>query len=183
MKFLNNIRYSIAKKKLQQEHLRLIRDRKPHSLESARYIAILYHIADEDSYKKIEDLVKLLNERNIKVKVACYTDQKITPHYFIPRLMQDILTARDLNWYKFPVKPFVRDFLSEEFDILIDFSLTEFIPLLYLSANAKAGIKIGKFDESHQDYYDLMIDIPGDATLEYFISQVMYYFNKINTES
>lgn len=183
MKFLNNIRYRIAKNKMQQEHLRLVRDRKPHSLESARYIALLYHIDNEDSYKKVEELVKLLNDRNIKVKVACYSDQKIIPHYFIPRLMQDILTSKDLNWYKFPVKPFVKDFLTEEFDILIDFSLSEHIPLLYLSANAKAGIKIGKFDENHQDYFDLMIDLPGDATLEFFISQVMYYFNKINTES
>jgi hypothetical protein len=183
LKFLNNIRYRIAKKKMHQEHLRLIRDRKPHSLESSRYIALLYYIADEATYKKVEEFVKLLNDRNIKVKVACFTDQKIVPHYFIPRLMQDILTSKDLNWYKFPVKPFVKDFLNEEFDVLIDFTLSEHIPLLYLSANAKAGIKIGKFDESHQDYFDLMIDIQEDATLEYFITQVMFYFNKINTES
>ncbi|MBK7171895.1 MAG: hypothetical protein IPH84_01395 [Bacteroidales bacterium] len=183
MSLINNIRYRFARKNLEQEHQKLSRTRKPLNLDNSRYIALLYYIPDEDSYKKIEDLLKLLGDRNIKVKVACYTDQKVIPHYFIPKLMQDILTVKDTNWYYFPVKPFVKDFLQEEFDILIDLSLKEYIPLLYLAANAKASLKIGRFDESHQHYYDLMIDIPQDSTLEYFIEQVMHYLNKINTES
>lgn len=182
MKLINNIRYRIARKNLEQEHQKLSRVRKPLNLDNARYIALLYHIEDEACYKKIEEFVKILNERNIKVKVACYTELKIIPHYFIPKLLQDVLTSKDINWYHFPVKPFVKDFLLEEFDLLIDLSLKEFIPLLYLAANTNASLKIGRFDESHQHYYDLMINLPPDATLEYFIEQVMHYLNKINTE-
>ena len=182
MKLINNIRYRIARKNLEQEHRLLSRVRKPLNLDSAKYIALLYYIEDESSYKKIEELLKIFNDLNIKVKVACFTEQKIIPHYFIPKLLQDILTSKDINWYHFPVKPFVKDFLNEEFDILIDLSLKEYIPLLYLAANAKASLKIGRFEESHQHYYDLMIDLPTDASLEYFIEQVMHYLNKINTE-
>ena len=183
LKLLNNIRYRIARRNLQQEHLKLIRVRKPHSLESAQYAALLYNLPDEDTYKKIEEFIKSLNDLNIKVKVACYTDQKIIPYYFIPKLLQDIITSRDVNWYYHPVKPFVKDFLEEEFDMLIDLSLREHFPLLFLAAKSKAALKIGHFDEAHQDYYDLMIDVPPDATLEYFIGQVMHYLTKINTES
>lgn len=182
MKLINNIKYRIARKNLEQEHQKLSRVRKPLNLDNSKFIALLYFIEDENSYKKIEEFVKTLNELNIKVKVACYTDQKIIPHYFIPKLLQDILTVKDLNWYHFPVKPFVKDFLNEEFDILIDLSLKEYVPLLYLAANTNASMKIGRFDESHQHFYDLMIDIPSDASLEYFIEQVMHYLNKINTE-
>ena len=182
LKILTNIRYRLARRNLEQEHNKLVRYRKPHSLESAQYIALLYSLPDEDTYKQIEEFIRSLNELNIKVKVACYTDQKIVPHYFIPKLLQDIITSRDVNWLYYPVKLFVKDFLEEEFDILIDLSLKEQLPLLYLAAKSKAGLKIGRFDETHQEYYDLMIDVTPDASLGFFIDQVMHYLTKINTE-
>jgi hypothetical protein len=183
LKLIKQIRYRLARRNLQSDHQKLVRVRKPFSLESAQYVALLYNLLDEDTYKKVEEFIKSLNEKNIKVKVACYTDQKIVPHYFIPKLLQDIITSKDVNWYYQPVKPFVKDFLEEEFDILIDLSLNEQIPLQYLSVSSKAGLKIGRFDEKNQEYYDLMIDMPADAPIEYFISQVVHYLNKINTES
>jgi hypothetical protein len=124
----------------------------------------------------------MLSEKGIKVKVACYTLQKFVPHYFIPKLLQDIFTFKEVNWKYIPVKPFVKDFLEEEYDILIDLSLLEHLPLLYLAANCKAGLKIGRFDENNQDFFDLMIELPANATLEYFIGQVTHYLNKINKE-
>jgi hypothetical protein len=183
LKLLNKIRYRLARRNLQSDHQKITRVRKPQSLESAKFIALLYNLADEATYKRIEEFIKSLNELNIKVKVACYTDLKIIPHYFIPKLLQDIITSKDVNWYYNPVKPFVKDFLEEEFDILIDLSLSEHFPLLYLASKSKAGLKIGRFDESHQDFYDLMIDVPSDASIEFFIEQVMHYLTKINTES
>jgi len=183
LKFLRNIRYRLAKKNLSQEHHKLIRQRKPHNLDSARTIALLYYLPDEDTYKKVEEFIRLFTEKGIKVRVVSYTDQKITPHYFIPKLMQDILTIKDINWQFTPVKPFVKDFLEEEFDILINLSLTEQFPLLYLSAKARASLKIGKFDEEQQEYYDLMIEIPSDSDLSYFTEQVLFYLKKINTET
>jgi len=181
LKLLTQIRYRIARKRLKQEHSRITRKRRPQNLENTRSIALLYSIDDEKTYKRVEEFVKILNDRKIKVKVVCYTGQKFTPHFFIPRLLQDILTVKDNNWYFYPVKPFVKDFLAEEYDILIDLTLSEKFPLLYLAALSNSGLKIGRFDETHQEFYDLMIDIPQEATLDYFIEQVMHYLSKINT--
>jgi hypothetical protein len=179
---IGKIRYNIARKNLRDNHRKLIRNRKSFNLETARYIALLYHLPDEDSYKRIDDFIRMLSEKGIKVKVACYTLQKFVPHYFIPKLLQDIFTFKEVNWKYIPVKPFVKDFLEEEYDILIDLSLLEHLPLLYLAANCKAGLKIGRFDENNQDFFDLMIELPANATLEYFIGQVTHYLNKINKE-
>ena len=183
MKLFTKIRYRLARRNLHLDHHKIIRERKPHSLDSAQYLALLYYLPDEDTYKKVEEFIKKLNDLNIKVKVACYTDLKITPHYFIPKLLQDIFTEKDVNWYLQPVKPFVKDFLEQEFDLLIDLSTSEHFPLLYLAAKSKAALKIGHFDESLQEYYDLMIDVSKDASLEFLIEQVMHYLTKINTES
>lgn len=183
MSLISKIRFHFARKSLKEGHLTLQRNRKSFNLDTARYIALLYYLPDEEAYKKVEEFVKYLGERNIKVKVACYTEQKFVPHYFIPKLLQDIFTIKEVNWKYQPIKAFVKDFLEEEYDILIDLSLTEHLPLLYLAANSNAGLKIGRFDETHQDYYDLMLDIPNDASLDYFIAQVIHYLNKINKES
>jgi hypothetical protein len=183
LSLIQKIRFRFARKNLQEEHRKLVRNRKSINLDSARYVAVLYQLPDEESYKKVEEFVKLLTDKGIKVKVACYTEQKFIPHYFIPKLLQDILTIKDVNWKFQPIKPFVKDFLEEEFDILIDLSLSEYLPLLYLAATSRAGLKLGRFNETHQDYFDLMIDIPEDATLDFFISQVIHYLNKINKEN
>lgn len=183
MKLLNNIRYRLARRNLELDHQKIPRIRKPQSLDSAQYAAVLYYLPDEATYKRVEEFIKSLNELNIKVKVACYTDLKIIPHYFIPKLLQDIITVKDTNWYYQPVKPFVKDFLDEDFDMLIDLTLNEQFPLLYLAAKSKASLKIGRFNEAHQEFYDLMIDIPSDASLDFFIEQVMHYLHKINTGS
>lgn len=183
MNLITTIRQRIARKTLLENHNSLVRNRKAFNLDTAKYVGILYHLEDENTYKIIEDFLKALTDYNLKTKVACITDQKIIPHYFIPKLSQDILTAKDVNWKFQPVKPFVKDFLDEEFDILIDLSLTEHLPLLHLASNSKANMKIGKYDETHQLYYDLMIELPADASLEYFIKQVIFYLSKINTDS
>jgi len=183
LKLFSKARYRIASRNLLQDHHKLHRNRKPNNLDNAQSIGLLYYLPDEDTYKKIDEFIKTLNESNIKVRVACYTDQKFAPHYFIPKLLQDVITLKDLNWYYHPQKPFVKDFLDEEFDILIDLSLAEYFPLLFLAAKSRAALKIGRFDEKHQDYYDLMIDIPAESPIEYFIQQVIHYLKKINTES
>jgi hypothetical protein len=131
----------------------------------------------------MEDFVRKLSEMNIRVRVACYTDQKFVPHFFIPKLLQDIITFKDLNWYFQPQKVFVKDFVEENFDILLDLTLTDNLPLLYLAVRSKAGLKIGRFQEDHQEYYDLMIDLPSESSIEYFIEQIMYYLQKINIEN
>lgn len=183
MNLITTIRQRFARKNLLENHNSLVRNRKAFNLETARYVGILYRLEDENTYKIIEEFLKTLAEYNLKTKVACITDLKIIPHYFIPKLSQDILTVKDINWKFQPIKPFIKDFLEEEFDILIDLSLNEHLPLLYLSANSKANMKIGKYDETHQIYFDLMIDLPSDASLEYFIKQVIFYLSKINTDS
>ena len=183
MKLIAKIKYRFAWNNLKQEHQKLVRTRKPLNLDSARYIAVIYPLTDEGIYRKIEEFVKTLNEKNNRVKVVCYTELKYIPHFYIPRLLQDILTVKDINWKYIPVKPFVKDFLADEFDILIDLSLTEHFPLLYLAALSKAGLKIGRYEEKHQDFYDLMIELPENASLDYFAEQVIHYLNKINTES
>lgn len=156
------------------------RDLKPINLESARTVAILYYLPDEDTYKTMESILSRIYELNLKVRVVAYTDQKFNPHYFIPKISQDILTAKDVNWRLQPQKPFVKEFIETEYDILIDLSLEDHLPLLYCAALSKAGLKVGRFQEDHQLFYDLMIHAGPDETIDSFATQVIHYLSRIN---
>ena len=156
------------------------RIQKPVNLESARTVTILYYLPDEDTYKKVELILNSLNELNLKTRVVCYTDLKIIPHYFIPKITQDIITAKDINWRLQPQKPFVKEFIETEFDILIDLSLSDDLPLMYCTALSKAGLKVGRYSEDHQLFLDLMIHAGPDETIESFAKQVIYYLSMIN---
>lgn len=180
MGLINNIRQKLARRALLQEHQKLRRQRRSTNLDDARTVGLLYYLPDEDTYKQVEELIKLLSDNNLKVRVACFTENKIQPHYFIPKLSQDILIPKDISWLGKPEKAFVADFIAEEFDILIDLSLEEHFPLLYLAAMSKAAMKIGRFDESHQQFYDMMIHTTAVSSLREFADQILHYLQMFN---
>jgi len=156
------------------------REQKQISLETSRTVALLYYLPDEATYKLAESILGQLAELNLKVRVVCYTDQKIVPHYFLPKITQDIITIKDLNWRYQPQKPFVKEFIATEYDMLFDLSLTEHLPLLYCAALSKANLKVGRFMDEHQLFYDLMIHTSENETIDSFASQIIHYVGRIN---
>jgi hypothetical protein len=179
---INNLRLRAGKHALAREFSHIHRSKKNCSIKTARSIGLLYYLADETTYHTIESFIQSLNDNKKKVRLICYTDAKIIPHYFIPKLAQDVVTAKDLNWYRKPVKGFVEEFIAEEFDLLIDLSLHDNFPLRYIAALSAALLKVGRFDETHTEYYDLMIQSSEETTLAEFIDQIDHYLNMLNQE-
>ncbi len=180
MKIIRHIREKFARSFLLQQLNDIERERIQINLDSARTLALLYYLPDEATYKTVESLLSRLTDINLKVRVVCYTDLKIIPHYFIPKISQDIITAKDINWRIQPQKPFVKEFINTEFDILIDLSLTDHLPLLYCAALSKARLKAGRFQEDHQLFYDLLIHAGPEETIESFAGQIIHYLSRIN---
>jgi hypothetical protein len=179
---ITTIRIRAGKLALARELARHHRLMKNSSISSAKSIGLLYYLADEAAYNTIEAFVQSLNEKQKKVRLICYTDLKFAPHYFIPKLTQDIITVKDLNWFRKPAKGFVREFIGEKFDLLLDLSMFDYFPLQYIAALSDASFKVGRFDEDHTSYYDLMIHTSGVTGLDEFISQIDHYLNMLNQE-
>ncbi len=156
------------------------RKQKQINLDNARTVALLYYLPDETTYKLVETILARFSDMNLKVSVVCYTDLKVSPHYFIPKISQDIITAKNVNWRFQPQNAFVKEFINIDYDILIDLSLAEYLPLLYCSALSKAGLKVGRYQEEHELFYDLMIHAGPDETIDSFVTQVIHYLSRIN---
>jgi len=180
LKTIQHIREKYAKSFLLKQINERTRIQKPIKLVNARTVALLYYLPDEATYKIMESILGRLYELNLKVRVVSYTDQKFYPHYFIPKISQDIITGKDVNWRLQPQKPFIEEFINTEYDILIDLSLEDHQPLLYCAALSKAGLKVGRFQEDHELYYDLMIHTGPDETIDSFATQVIHYLSRIN---
>lgn len=181
MKLFDNFRKKSAQKYLINHAADVNRTIKQVNLNTATSIALLYYLPDEETYKKAEEIIAQLSARNLKTRVVCYSPLKFDPHYFIPKITQDIINNKNLNFRFQPDKAFVNEFVQTEFDILIDLSLSDQLPLLYLATMSRAGLKIGRFDENHKNIYDLMIHQKEDETIESFAKQIFHYLNQINT--
>ncbi len=180
MKIVHKIREKFAKSFLITHVNEMDRKQKQTNLKSARTVALLYYLPDETTYKSFEAILSRFSDINLKISVVCYTDSKVSPHYFIPKISQNIVTSKNVNWRFQPQNDFVKEFINTEFDILIDLSLAEYLPLLYCAALSKAGLKVGRFQENHQLFYDLMINTGQDETIDSFVTQVIHYLSRIN---
>jgi hypothetical protein len=180
LKIIQNLREKFARSFLAEQTALPGRKQNQANLNTARTVALLYYLPDEATYKMVDLILARLGEMNLKTRVVCYTDLKLTPHYFIPKITQDIITAKDVNWKFQPQKPFVKEFIATEYDLLIDLSLTDHLPLLYCAALSMAGLKVGRYQEEHQHIYDLMIHTAPEETPETFATQIFYYLSRIN---
>jgi hypothetical protein len=135
---------------------KISREKQIVSLEKTRTIAILCQITDEDSYKEIYELFTKLHSPKRIIRLLGYIDQKEVPYFCLPQLSADYFAKKHLNWYGKPDFPQLKDFINHDFDILIDFSRTNLMPLRYILTASKAKLIVGA-NEYAQELYDIYI--------------------------
>ena len=168
---------------LGREYKTTSRTRKICNLDQAGNIGILYFLPDEETYETISQYVKKLQEREKIVKVLGYVENKHLTDRFAPKLSYDYLFPSELNWYLKPQSNAARDFMDMHFDILIDLSLQEVMPLKYMLALSKAHFKVGLQSDNKSEYLDMMINLKSDGTLNELISQVDHYLDELNKKN
>ncbi|TSA49937.1 MAG: hypothetical protein D4R43_03060 [Sphingobacteriales bacterium] len=71
----------------------------------------------------------------------------------------------------------VDEFIDRKFDILINVSIKENLPLEYIAALSQASYRVGLYDPNKLYCNDLMIDLKGNKTLQKYIDQVKHYLH------
>lgn len=151
------------------------------NIKEANSFGILCVVKDEKDYKKILKLIKYLRDefgiRGIKA-LAFYT-KKDNPHFLQSRLGFDFFNTKDLNWFCFPNTIVSRNFINENFDILLDITDGDVVPQQFSLYYSKAALKVGTFSKKNKPFYDLMIDFKGSDFQEN-INHVVNYLDMIN---
>lgn len=167
-------------KKFLKSH-KVLRNKQMVSLEKAKTIGLIAIITDEDSYKLIFSIFTKLQSHDRYVRLMCYIDDKIVPHYCLTQLKADYFCKKNLNWFGKPDFVQMDDFLQIEFDMLIDFSDAPFAAIQYILAKSKAKFITGSLPEL-KEYYDLYIQTEDPTNKYEILNNIQLYTKKLNGE-
>ena len=161
-------------------------DRKPiaHNLALARKVAIVYIVEDEATHNHVKNYVKRIKEELgiSNIMALGFSDQKSLPNYLHSKLNFDAICLKDLNWYRIPQGNTVQNFMAEEYEIIIDLTLEDRLPIQYIMAKSRSRFKVGRLSESNKRILDMMIDLAGSKSLPQMIQQVHHYLLMVNSK-
>ena len=184
MKLFDRLKEWMGLRRLLRE---LPQDRRPiaHNLAHARKVAIVYLVEDEATHNHVRNYVKRIkDELGISnVKALGYSEQKVMPHYLHAKLNFDAICQKDLTWYRIPQGNTVQNFMAEEYEIIIDLTLEDRLPIQYIMAKSRSRFKVGRWSESNIKILDMMIDVAGSRSLPQLIQQVHHYLLMVNARS
>lgn len=183
MSVVTNIRRSIGTVQLKREHNKLARHKQISNLAIASDIGIVYFLPDEEAYNKVSGYVKRLQEMGKRVKAIGYVENKRLTGFFMPKLSYDFIDPTNLAWNYKPVATQARDFMETEFDILIDLSTDNILPLMFITGLSKAKFKTGLQNKEKANYLDLMISLEKEEDLDELIKQIDHYLSIINIKN
>jgi hypothetical protein len=167
---------------LKEELLKTVSERKMTNLKDARRIGVLYTLDDVPEYETVSEFVSQLQHDHKEVKALGFVKNKNLVNRFLPKLSYDFFSNKDLNWFFKPLHSKVKDFIEKEFDILIDLSLKDSLPLKFISGLSLAHCRVGRFSEANKLCYDIMIDLNKPMSLSEYILQIIHYLTVINNE-
>ena len=149
-------------------------------MEEAQTIGILFDATQDENFVLVKKYISYLKDMKKQVKAIGFYNQKAAPPTAYAKLEYDFFTLRDLNWYNFPDNIYVRNFIEEEYDILLDLNIYDAFPLRYVSSVSKAKFKVGKKNDRNSFTFDLMIDADASKGMKYFLRNIDTYLSIIN---
>lgn len=182
MSIIKNIKKYFWKSSLNKGLKKVNRKRQAINLNDARKIGIIYDASDEPRCKSILEFVQLLQGDQKKIKTLGFANFKIIPHYCNTSLSNDFFCIKDLNWCNIPKSKFIDDFLKTEYDLIIDLSPRESLPLSYISIISNAKFKVGRYNED-VNHLDLMIHNKNNKDLKEFIKHTIHYLTILNIKN
>lgn len=165
----------------------LPQDRKPiaRNLAMTRKVAIVYVVEDEAAHNHVRNYVKRVKEELgiSNIMALGYSDQKVMPHFLHAKLNFDAICQKDLNWYRIPQGNTVQNFMAEEYELIIDLTMEDRLPIQYIMAKSRSRFKVGRWSESNKKILDMMIDMAGSKSLPQMIQQVHHYLLMVNSKT
>lgn len=182
MDVFDGLRTKIAKKRLnkEQESPRL---RKGNTLTNCKSFALVYKDTTEERFNTIKKYLEFLKSDFGIPEVRAYAyvdkDEKNLPPWQIKHQEFDFFFRKNVKWNMEPSIG-VTMFTNNEFDILVDLSRDECIPISYVVARSKAKMKVGRVDSACSRFYDFLIDVDQDITLNEYLKKINLYLTKFD---
>jgi hypothetical protein len=179
MKAGQAIKEKLALRKLRKT-VEPMRNRTGFNFHSADRIAILYEDSDEPYYKKLRDYAAYLKSTYALKSVFLlgyipFVDKQLPP-WQQHKLESEYFTKSEVNWQMQPSGA-AEKFLRDEFDMLIDFSSGNCIPLNFVMKQSRSKMKVGVAGTRSSNYCDLIINLGESPSTDQFVKQLNTYLS------
>lgn len=149
-------------------------ERKVMNIKNANDIAIIFDATNTDQTAVVNQFADSLKGMKKKIHLFGYYDiPKPAINFNFPYFNKE-----NLNWHLVPQGILVDEFIQRKFDILINASVEESLPLEYISAFSNALYRVGLYNPAKLFCYDLMIDMK-EKNLKKMTEEVKYYLNVV----
>lgn len=183
MKLIDDIKEWLGRRALLRE---VAPERRPvaKNLGQSVKVGMVYMAVDEQAHVQVRNYVKKIKQELgiTRISALGYFDGKLLPHHLHTKLNFDAFCQKDLNWYRVPHGNVVQNFIAEEFDVLMDLSLRDHLPVQYITAKSRARFKVGRLSTSNAHFLDMMIDTAGADSLPQLIANIDRYLMMINAK-
>lgn len=168
------LRSALFKKSLRRELATHKRQRKSHTLESARTIGIIFDATQEKHKQETLEFARNLEKKGKKVQLLAYVKTKVAP----TGLDFDFFFQKELDWIGTPKSEKALAMVKEKPDLLLCLNPADEAPLAWVAAHAQAAMKIG-FPSDYPNDFDMILEIPAEKGIRYFTEQLHLYLDKI----
>ncbi len=176
-KILWRLRLFIIKRALK----RLTREREIISYARAKRIGLLCGHGDEDHLAFLRSFIKTLEEDNKQVDaLGFYQKKRKKENPILPGPIK-WCTNTDFTLFLQPKIEHIKQFATQQFDILIDLSSPKAYPLKYIAAIAPAIYKAGANHSDHLNIFDLVLHVKEDCTAADLADHTIHYLKIIKT--
>lgn len=173
------LKSAFLKHRLQKEAAQVSRQKLLIPWEEVRTIGIMYDVPEETDYVRFTSYLGQLQSEKKELKTLGLTTSKVPPHYCYPRLAFDYFGPREINWYGKPGGPKVADFIRNDFDVMVNLSLSGNGVYDYIAAVSSARLKCGLYREDAVNWYDFMIRMRTPDHPEDLMDQIITWLKNI----
>lgn len=155
------------------------REKQMSSMNAARSVGVVCLVDKEANWNEVKKVIKEFQDRGAKVEVMGVFYGNVKPLWYIETLNVTLCTDRELGLLQIPTGMHLKEFISKEFDVLINFSITDHFAPFYIAALSKAKFKIAIDSDKHRNHFDMLLKLE-DVNMEEYQKQLIHYLSKIN---
>ncbi len=161
-----------------------VRQKEFMNIEDVRNIGIVFDATSADDFEIVKNYVNKLKQMGKRVHGIGFYDAKVIPqNIYYTKSDFDLFNAKEVKGMGEPESPYIKTFITEIRDILIDVNLSNKFPLRYISAMSYAKFKIGIDIPKNKNIHDMLITVDPSAGLDKYLSQVDFYLQMMNKKN
>lgn len=150
--------------------------RKTLNYENTKHIGFLFFTTNREMSSCINRFMKNLLEEGKKVDALAYMlSNTENPYGF----KYDICTEEQINWIGSITTPKIHEFIKTEFDYLYCIATEKCEVIDYVLKNSHAKCRIGCFDGTNAENFELMMVMQNGENVDKLIEQMTQYTKKM----